>query len=294
MLSSLTVNIPENKEEKIYFAIQLDIELFSLFFYSSDNQVPSSQSTKLGYNQTVEVKGQNKTQWHKRIDKIYEEICSLIRLRGFTSTVLVRFGLLMINLDNTVSRIIDLSSPSTFLDKSKEAFKYISSQEDNPLIRKVMSNRENKDNKKDNTEKNDISALFNYIDFNKEKELNNNSLDCINRIILFYNSSFTPVDYKTFPQASSLGKKPNFVLDLFYLHQKISNDEEKDLCTKVFESLNSIKSSNWYSFENSGNLKSFQFHCNLLISSPTIRVKQGKIKGYQEEIESNLSLCVGK
>ena len=246
-----TTTINENKEENIFFVIQINSEINQPFF-----------------------KDEFKTL--TRIEVLYEEITKLVKIRGYVSSFPISFALILLKHDNTYTQEIKLSKPPKFIEDFTEIYMNL----------KKINLEEN------SLKVNDISGIFSNIDLSKEKKLNSESYETITRYILFYNSSTIPVEYnKNLSNEIILQKLTNFYFDVFYLHKKIQNEEDKIICKKVFDSLNKYKTNNWYSFENSGNLKSFKFYCNLLLCSPCFRIKQSNIEEYQNEIKNNLHLA---
>lgn len=323
--NTLTIEIGENKEEKIYFIIHLDRELFSPFFYDNENSLSSNNliSTEKNKND-LQVNNNNKDlpkeeefnllnyDKTKKIDGIIEEIQKIVRMRGYVSTSSVQFSLLLLNQNNTILELIDLKSPSGFIDKIGSSASYIQSLEQEVIQISESNNNKQTTSKKDINNKNnqvntasstmpikgksddfDITTIFDHLNLKSFRGFNNSkSFEQNNRVVLFYNSSKIPVfidpSYTAF-----LPQLPNFFFDVLYLHNKLTSQEDKEKCEKVFNSLNQMKSFNWYSFENSGNLKGFQYYCYLLMCSPSIRIKQNKISSHQNNVNTNLTLWIG-
>lgn len=246
--------------ENIFFIIHDCYELYNEnFFYEYDKN--------------------GKTKNYSRIQILETEIDKFVSLRGFVDES-VNFGLLVLKDDSTIYKIIDLCIASKFIEDLPKAISFIKS-----------SYKDDKDSK--NKIKNDmnISCIFNYVNFQEDFDINSQTRS-ITRFILIYNSSKNAVSYEnyiydenTFIKRYSnhyyclrnldliqiIPKKINFVLDIVFLHNKILNDEDKKKCMKIYESLNKMKTENWISFENSGNLESFKYYFNILIINSSKR-----------------------
>lgn len=277
--SSLNIEIAENKDENLYFFIQIDKDIYSKFFNTEIEveEAPKIPGEEID-NESQKVK-YIKTQLI-RIDCILEEITKLVRLRGFVSTMTAKFGLYLINLDQTVMELISLTDAPNFIEKAESVGTYIMGMKSNIL------------NLKTDFKVFCLDKIFDFIDIKNYWEINNNSLEYFSRFIVFYNTSSIPV-YFNKHILQEIPNFPTFYLDIIYLHPKISNQKDKEVCEKVFQSLNVMKCSSWYSFENSGNLQDFQYNCYLLMCSPSLRIKQTNIKKHQQNIESNLHICKG-
>lgn len=277
------IDIQENKNENLYFFIQIDKEVFKPFFNINETNKIQDLKENAEVNNTDKLNEniKNKKQL-KRIDVILEEIPKIVRLRGYATTCSMNFSLSILFPNGTVSQLIDLSHPSIFIDKFNSSRSYINSME------KEIKSNENSSKIKYFS----LNFMLKSLDLSKEKQMNNDTFDTFKHFILFYNNSYLPVEYDKY-YSQELPLLPNFFFDIIYLHEKIKTNESKIECEKVFKSLNSFKSSRWYSFENSGNLKSFQYYCYLLMCSPGIRIEQSKIIQHQNNINQNLYLCQG-
>ena len=77
----------------------------------------------------------------------------------------------------------------------------------------------------------------------------------------------------------------NFYFDIIFLRKRILNEEDKIIQNEVFNSLTSVKSKNWYTFEVSANYSKFKYSMSLLLANPNQRVKFGDIDKQQKCIE---------